>query len=168
MAKITNEKMFMDWFSKNLIKVLSPDSKVKRLSDRSSSGYPDLIIITPSNGVVAVELKFIKHEPSPGKSPFSHKLSSLQERFLDDWGKSCGGKSFMVTGVLARGSSEDRIIVTSHNRLGELNLRGCCSMNELGLVSDVFFIDIGADIAALNDPFYEEECCNLRALLLGM
>jgi len=141
---MTNESEFGSWFRKELIPEVFPGSSVHKISDGHSSGYPDVMIITPSSGVIAVELKYIKRLPKTINSvALKHQLSPLQRKFLINWGRSCNGNSFVTIGC-GEGELGRLYIINA----GRLLLDGANNMSVEFLLSNssIVDIDIGCNV----------------------
>lgn len=105
-----NEANFQKWVISTLLPICFSCTSIEvdlvdilRLSDRKSSGYPDLLIMT-TNGVIAMELKYRNFDIGisvihPDKEAFKHPISRLQMEFLRKWDACTGGNSFVLYGV---------------------------------------------------------------------
>lgn len=99
------EKEFHNWVKKELIPYIFLINNEKiiniiSLSDRKTSGIPDILVIS-TNGVFVFELKYrtFNKEPLYSNKAFTHQISELQRKFLNDWWESNNGKSFVIYGV---------------------------------------------------------------------
>ena len=145
--QVNNESTFQSWIIKNLLPFMH-EGLVVRSDSNNRNGVSDLIWVVPDIGVLAMELKYSKTQ-KPHLKMLSHKLSSLQGRFLQSWGEASGwNKSLVLVGTESRD-----LLVFSGDNINHLHVNDM-SINDARQAADIIIMDIvGAGYNRLQDRY---------------